>query len=54
MQICDTKDEEIAVFGDDLKDLSMFMPEWTCIAMCRPHRRGIIYGSYFSASRSIL
>jgi len=26
-------DGDIVVFGDELNDLSMFMPEWTCIAM---------------------
>lgn len=26
-------DEDVVVFGDELNDLSMFIPEWTCIAM---------------------
>jgi len=31
--LCGCRDEDIVVFGDDLNDLSMFCPEWTCIAM---------------------
>jgi hydroxymethylpyrimidine pyrophosphatase-like HAD family hydrolase len=27
------KDSDVVVFGDELNDLSMFLPEWTCIAM---------------------
>ena len=26
-------DEDVVVFGDELNDLSMFLPEWTCICM---------------------
>lgn len=27
------RDEDVVVFGDSKNDLSMFLPEWTCIAM---------------------
>jgi hydroxymethylpyrimidine pyrophosphatase-like HAD family hydrolase len=33
MQIYGVKHEDVVVFGDERNDLSMFMPEWTCIAM---------------------
>jgi Cof subfamily protein (haloacid dehalogenase superfamily) len=33
MQIYGARNEDVVVFGDELNDLSMFMPEWTCIAM---------------------
>lgn len=33
MREFDCTDEDIVVFGDGKNDLSMFMPEWTCIAM---------------------
>ncbi len=33
LDLYDVSDEDVVVFGDAENDLSMFRPEWTCIAM---------------------
>ncbi len=33
LDLCSASDEDVVVFGDAANDLSMFMPEWTRIAM---------------------
>ncbi len=33
LELCDAPDEDVVVFGDAENDLSMFLPEWTRIAM---------------------
>ncbi len=33
IDLCAVPDEDVVVFGDSENDLTMFRPEWTCIAM---------------------
>ena len=33
MDILNAPYEDVVVFGDDKNDISMFIPDWTCVAM---------------------